>query len=121
MTIVITGWYFRGLNEFIDANRIGKGRWNKGNSMKQKDQHFIEAQLPRWRTEKPVTINYRYFCPNKKRDLDNISGYFHKVFKDAMVCRGMIPNDNWQYITGFSDEFYVDKGNPRVEVEVKEQ
>lgn len=120
MKIAINGWNFPGLNEFIDSNRISRGRWNKGNSMKQADQKFIAAQLPRWHTEKPVWISYKYFCPNKKKDLDNISGYFHKVFQDALVQRQIIPNDSWKYIKGFSDEFFLDRSNPRVEVEVKE-
>ena len=32
----------------------------------------------------------------------------------------MIPNDGWKYIKGFDDSFFVDKGNPRVEVEIIE-
>ena len=120
MKAIISGWDFHGMNEFIDANRRSRGRWNAGNAMKQADQHFIAAQLPRWRTQKPVWIEYRYYCPNRKKDLDNISGYFHKVFQDALVSRKVIPNDNWKYIRGFSDEFYLDRGNPRVEVEVRE-
>ena len=120
MRAIIRGWEFHGLNEFIDANRISRGRWNKGNSMKQEDQKLIAAQLPRYHTEKPVWITYRYYCPNRKKDLDNISGYFHKIFQDAMVARRIIPNDNWKYIKGFSDEFFLDRGDPRIEVEVKE-
>lgn len=87
--------------------------------MKQEDQRLIIAQLPRWHTDKPVWIDYRYYCPNRKRDLDNVSGYFHKVFQDAMVSKGTIPNDNWRYIRGFSDEFLLDRSNPRVEIEVR--
>ena len=65
-------------------------------------------------------LQYKFFCQNRKKDKDNISGYFHKIFQDALVQRGVIKNDGWANITGFSDEFYVDTKNPRVEVEVIE-
>ena len=111
---------FPGLNEFIKANRTSRGKWNAGNAMKQRDQNLIVAQLPRWHTGKPVWIRYRYYCRNRKKDLDNISGYFHKVFQDALVKKGCIDNDGWSFVKGFQDEFFVDRYRPRVEVEVLE-
>lgn len=113
-------WNFRGLNEFIDANRIRRRGWCKGNVMKQEDQRLIEHQLPAWHTEKPLWLVYKYYCPNCKKDLDNISGYFHKVFQDALVSKRIISNDSWKNIRGFSDEFMLDRGNPRVEIELME-
>ena len=112
------------MNEFIDANRRSKGKWNKGNQMKQRDQNlisgFIRQHMRKVHIEKPIYIKYRFFEPNKRRDLDNISGYFHKVFQDSLVHCGVIVNDNWHYIVGFSDEFFVDNKFPRIEVEIIE-
>lgn len=112
---------FPSMNEFIEANRTHK---QKGNKMKQKSQdeisYYILDQLRRIRIDKPIYIKYRFYEPNKKRDLDNISGYFHKVFQDALVNCRTIMNDNWYYIVGFSDEFYVDNKSPRIEVEIIE-
>ena len=118
--ITIPGRY-PSLNEFIEANRTHK---QKGNKMKQKSQHDISCcimeQLHRLHIEKPIRIRYRFFEPNKKRDLDNISGYFHKVFQDSLVNCRIIHNDNWYCIVGFSDEFFVDSKFPRIEVELQE-
>lgn len=115
---------FASLNEFIYANRTGKGKWNKGNQMKQKDQaviaSYILEQLRKVHIDKPVYLHYTYFCKNKKKDKDNISSYFHKVFQDALVHCGVIHNDSWHYITGFSDEFYIDNKNPRIEIIIEE-
>jgi len=112
---------FPSMNEFINANRIHK---QKGNQMKQKSQdtisYYILDQLRRVKIDKPVYIKYKFYEPNKKRDLDNISGYFHKVFQDALVNCRIIMNDNWYFIVGFSDEFFVDNKNPRIEVEIQE-
>ncbi len=112
---------FPSLNELISATNMHK---QKGNQLKQKSQneisYYILDQLRRVRIDKPVFIKYRFYEPNKKRDLDNISGYFHKVFQDALVNCRIIMNDNWYSIVGFSDEFFVDNKNPRIEVEIQE-
>lgn len=122
--IIIDGRY-PSMNQFIEANRIGKGRWNKGNKMKQECQEeislYINTQLHKIHILKPVYIKYKFYEPNKKRDLDNISGFFHKIFQDALVKCGVIQNDSWQYIVGFSDEFFVDNKCPRIEIEIIEK
>lgn len=117
--IVVPG-RFASLNDFIDANRRTHGRWNAGNSMKQKDQKTICSCIPRGLRFKRIFIRYMYFEPNTKRDKDNISGYFHKVFQDALVQAGCIPNDGWKVIQGFSDHFDIDAKYPRIEILIEE-
>jgi Holliday junction resolvase RusA-like endonuclease len=68
----------------------------------------------------PVKLHFRFYEPNRKRDLDNISGFAHKVIQDALVSCGVLGGDGWKYITGYTDEFFVDKQNPRIEVEIEE-
>ena len=117
--IIIPG-KFASLNEFIYANRVRKGKWYAGDAMKQKDQKKICRYLPHVRFKGKIFIEYNYFEPNAKRDKDNICGYFHKIFQDALVQSGCIENDGWKTIAGMADYFEVDKGNPRIEVIIKE-
>ena len=118
--VVIEG-RFPSMNEFINANRTHN---QKGNKMKQQSQDEISWQLlqqhKKLHIDKPVKLFYTFYEPNKKRDLDNISGYFHKVFQDALVHCGIIMDDSWHYILGFSDTFLVDNKNPRIEVIIQE-
>lgn len=88
--------------------------------MKQKDQKYICQYLPKVRFRKAIFIEYTFYEPNSKRDKDNISGYFHKVFQDALVQNGCILNDGWKEIDGMADYFRVDKGHPRIEVTIYE-
>ena len=105
------------LNEYIGACRRNP---HQGANMKRVDQQGIEwlirSQLRGIRLDKPVRMSYRWYEPNQKRDLDNISSYGRKVIQDALVnCRALM-DDSWKQVVGFSDQFFLDKKNPRIEV-----
>jgi hypothetical protein len=69
---------------------------------------------------KKVKIDYHWYEPNKKRDLDNISSFGRKVVQDALVDNGILQNDGWNEVVGFSDTFFIDEKNPRIEVIITE-
>ena len=110
------------LNEYIGACRRNP---YQGAQMKRKDQSDIEwhirSQLRGIRIKKPVRMAYRWYEPNRKRDLDNVSSYGRKVIQDGLVATRVIQNDSWKQVVGFSDSFDVDKKNPRIEVTIIEQ
>lgn len=114
---------FASLNEFIGANRVRKGNWSKANDMKQRDQAKIIPYITKT-IKKPLTtpicINYVFYEKSTRRDLDNVSSYFIKVFQDALVKSGRLPDDGWKYIKSFGVAFDVDKGNPRIEITISE-
>ena len=122
---------FATLNEFIEASKHGSGwyskgkkdgkRWNGGNSMKQRDQRTIMCHLPHLKLKPPVSLHYTFYEKNKRRDQDNISGYFHKIFQDSLVCAGMLPGDGWRYVDGMEDRFEVDQKTPRIEVIIRHE
>ena len=96
---------------------------NSRHEAKKQNQSIIKAhiyeQLTGVHCEKPVCILFRWFEPNKKRDLDNICSA-KKFIQDALVDIGILAGDGWRHIVGFTDEFYVDKENPRIEVIIRE-
>lgn len=79
----------------------------------------IYEQLGRLRIRKPVRMVYRWYEKNRRRDLDNVSSFGRKVIQDALVQAHTLQNDGWKEIVGFSDEFYIDAHNPRIEVEIE--
>ena len=114
---------FASMNAFIDANRRRNGSWSAGNAMKQRDQKTIEAYIRKQLKaplREPVFISFVYRCKDKKRDPDNVAGYFHKIFLDALVHSGRLRNDGFANVIGLQDLFTVDRGNPRIEVEIWE-
>ena len=106
-----------GLNEYITA--LNSNRY-EGNAMKQQAEKDITRQLiPKVKITKPVFIKYKWYEQSRRRDLDNVA-FAKKFINDAMVKCGVLQNDGWKNIVGFSDEFYIDKENPRTEIEIME-
>jgi hypothetical protein len=67
--------------------------------------------------EYPVRIKYRWYSKDMRKDTDNVA-FAKKFVNDGLVMAGILENDSRKFVSGFSDEFFVDKENPRVEVEI---
>ena len=104
------------LNDYCRAERSG---YRAANGMKRKYQNAIKCDIKRCKVKpvrNPVTIIYRFDEANKRRDKDNIACVAHKFIQDALVEANILTDDSWDYVIGFSDEFYIDKKHPRIEV-----
>ena len=119
-TLIIHG-RLDNLNDYIKACRTNQ---YKGAHLKAKNENKVQAeiyeQIGRLRITHPVRMSYRWYEKDRRRDLDNVSSFGRKVIQDALVETRVLRNDGWKEIIGFSDEFYVDKKNPRIEVEIEE-
>ena len=80
----------------------------------------IRTQLRKYHTDKPIIIHYKFYEPNIKRDKDNIFSMVSKTVQDALQECHVIDNDGWKNVENFTHEFYVDRKNPRIEVEIEE-
>lgn len=111
---------FPGLNDYIEAERSHR---QKAAKMKKQYQDAVilcirSQRLPTF--DGPVYMYYSWVEKDRRRDKDNIAAFGRKVIQDALVEAGVLKNDGWANIVGFSDRFDLDKKNPRVEVEVVE-
>jgi len=107
------------LNEYIHA--INRNR-HIGNKMKQDTQEAIQwairAQIRReYKITQPVQIRFLWASRTAKKDIDNVA-FSKKFVLDAMVTMGILPNDTRKWVKGFTDEFVIDRKNPRTEVEI---
>lgn len=66
-----------------------------------------------------VKIEFRWYEKDARRDLDNVA-FAKKFILDALVAHGVIDGDGQRYVKGFSDSFYIDRDDPRIEVEINE-
>lgn len=110
------------LNKYTSANRTNR---YKGGEMKKANEDIviwqIRQQLKGVHINKPILLKYDFYEPNRKRDLDNISSFAHKVIQDSLVKTEVLQNDGWKNICGFTDMFYCEPKNPRIEVTIIEK
>ena len=65
----------------------------------------------------PVSVYFKWYVKDRRKDPDNIA-YAKKFILDGLQDAGIITNDSFKCISHFSDDFFVDKLEPRVEVEI---
>lgn len=109
------------LNDYIAAERTNR---HKGAKMKADSGNIVAVAIRQCmrgvRIKKPVFMEYTWIEPSRRRDKDNISSFGRKVIQDALVQCGVLKDDGWRNVVGFSDRFEVDKKNPRIEVLIRE-
>ena len=120
VTLVIDG-QLPNLNDYTSACRTHR---QAGAKMKKDAERIITAyimqQLKGISFKNPVRLSFRWYEPNKRRDLDNVC-FAKKFILDALVSNGIIIADGWKGVVGFTDQFFIDKDNPRIEVDIKEE
>lgn len=105
-----------GLNEYTQANRSNR---HEGAEMKRKNEELVMLSVRKVKIKQPVKIAFKWYEKNSRRDMDNIA-FAKKFILDALVKKGVLQDDGWKWVKGFTDEFFIDKENPRVEVEMEE-
>ena len=65
----------------------------------------------------PVHITFTWYIKNRRKDLDNCA-FAKKFCMDGLVKAGVLAADSQKYVSGFTDEFRIDK-NERVEVQIE--
>lgn len=107
-----------GLNEYISTERTNR---QKAAKLKREAEApiILLAKRRLHKVKSPVVMHYTWYERDRRRDKDNIA-FAKKFIQDALVKAGILENDGWEQIEGFTDSFRVDRENPRVEVEIKE-
>ena len=117
MKLVIDGT-LTDLNSFIKAERT-----NKFMAAKIKKQ---ETERVYWECKKQAMLKARmpisgvlidWYTKDARIDADNLF-FAVKFLMDGMVLAKVIPDDTRKYITAITHRAYVDKKNPRIEVEI---
>lgn len=107
-----------GINEYQNACRRHP---IQGAVMKKKWMQAIMVYLtPVEKLSWPAQFDIIYTEPNKKRDIDNITGFGSKVILDAFVKAGFLPDDGPSYVNKIDSQVtYGD--SPQIEIFVKEE
>lgn len=115
-----------GLNELLNGRLYDYRTKKYRNPVKTKNDEICTKairycrELRGVRIENPVIIHYRFYCKNKRRDRMNVCSAFDKSFQDSLQLCNIIQNDGWEDVLNITHEFFIDKENPRVVVEIEE-
>lgn len=67
-----------------------------------------------------ISIEYKIYLQRKGTDGQNIRAVIEKFFLDGLVKCKAIKDDSANYVIGDSSQYFYDKENPRVEIEIKQ-
>lgn len=77
----------------------------------------LAAKAARIRQVQRARFHFKWYEPNRRRDLDNVA-FAKKFIFDGLVKAGVLIDDGPRYVPWFSDEFACDRENPRIRVEI---
>lgn len=111
-----------GQNELISA---AKGFGGRGFGYAKLKREWTEkvawaARAARIPPLARASFTFRWVERNQKRDPDNLAGGGRKMFFDGLVVAGVLENDGWKQIGGWSDRFEVGP-SPGVHVTIREE
>lgn len=106
-----------GINEYQNACRRHP---IQGAMMKKKWMQAVMTYLgPAVKFSWPAQFQIIYTEPNKKRDIDNITGFGSKVILDAFVKAGFLPDDGPSFVNKI-DNTVIYGDEPQIEIMVFE-
>lgn len=107
-----------GLNDYTRANRSNRF---EGAMLKKANEKIVFMALQKAQLRKvekyPVALKITWYEPNLKRDIDNIT-FATKFIQDTLVRAEILEDDSQKYINKITHEVFLDRNNPRVEVEI---
>lgn len=103
-----------GLNWYRNAHH------NVSNNVKI-HYHELTAKAIGSKKFKTIRLIYNVYAGRNGTDGHNIRSVIEKFFMDGLVTCGAIPDDNIAYVLGDTSNYFIDKENPRIEIEIIEQ
>lgn len=109
-----------GLNEINNANRRNPYVGAKMKKETQEGLMWIWNKYKNQTFQNKVNIRIHFYEPNERRDEDNVMAGGMKVILDALQKLKIIKNDSQKYVH-VVPEVFVDRKNPRIEVDIEEE
>lgn len=85
-----------------------KHHWHKVYETKHKEMRRVMEAIVACRLKpfnEPVSITITWIEPDYRRDPDNIASGGFKIILDALVKKGILPNDTRKWIKNVTNEF----------------
>lgn len=112
--------------------KVGKRKYNLSMNTYRNLHHQISSKLKRnfneymigycfKKYDRPIRIHYTlYFKDQRKRDLMNFVAVVDKFALDSLVKRGVIEDDNYRYVVGYTVEYGGKRDMNCIKMEIEE-
>ena len=110
------------LNQYTNANRTN--RYSGAKAKKQATEicrlHTLQSMAEGFKLhELPAEFEFNWFLNNRRTDPDTLA-FQKKFILDGFVAAGLLSNDGWGEIAGWTEKFYIVKKEFQ-RVEIKER
>ena len=115
-------WYTQASNTFSKNGKTTTGVAGVKKIIHQlilDNKEAILSECSNWNPEHTVNgfhVKYRVYAKRLGSDGHNIRSAMEKMILDGVEQAGLIDNDRYVYST--ESQFYLDRGNPRIELEI---
>lgn len=103
------------MNEII---KVSKSHYMAYSTMKRKYTRLVSLQAGNLPKVERADFEITWYCRDRRKDKDNITGGGTKVLLDGLVEAGVLENDGWKQIGNITHLFEIDKEHPRIEVKI---
>lgn len=106
---------------YLNMNTYRNLHYQTNNQVKRAYTALIGKQIPKVTLNK-IKITYTLYVGTLRAlDIANVCSVVDKFFCDSMVTRGVIEDDNYNFLTEVVYKYGgLDRTNPRVDIEVQE-
>lgn len=116
----------KGLNELIDGKMYNPRTKKYTNPIKNANDSTCFKNIYRDLVVKkvvlktPIKCHYKVYAQDKKHDRGNLYCAVEKSFLDALQKAKVLSNDTFDCVYDSTFESFVDRQNPRVEIDIEE-
>lgn len=104
-------------NHIYGRRKGGIGTYLTGDGKAWRDLAIWTLKDKRVGTWAKISIHVKFYFPDyRRRDTDNLM----KLLMDAITKSGIIADDNWTVVKRTVVQGFLDKNNPRLDLEIKE-
>ena len=82
--------------------------------------HDLVRSIVGSKTFKKIRVHYDVYAGRRGTDGHNIRAVIEKFFMDGLVDCGALEDDNIDFVVGDSSNYYIDKENPRIVINISE-
>lgn len=101
----------------VGLNWYRNAHYMLNNKVKKHYHDLVSEQSGGEKFDK-IVVKFKIYAKRRGTDGHNIRSIVEKYFLDGLVENGIIPDDNIDHVLGTASVFYVDKDNPRCEIEL---